>query len=151
MPFAFIMVKSHLNNDEATVNEIFRRVNNKDLGISGRMEIRLPEDIAKEFLAGYRENAEQSRLLLRSITSAPVHIALVYDIIEPWVTLGYLAGPDDPKVAKVEEPRSLRALYGVNSVHNVCFVSTSQDQAMRWAKLFYSEKFIERHNQWGVY
>ena len=41
-----------------------------------------------------------------------------------------MAGPDDPEVAKVSHPQSIRALYGNDKIRNAVYVSTSSEKAV---------------------
>ena len=50
-----------------------------------------------------------------------------------------LLGPTDPKIAKKECPKTIRAIYGTDITQNACHGSDSFDSALRELDFFFDE------------
>ncbi|CAO3635772.1 unnamed protein product [Cunninghamella blakesleeana] len=62
------------------------------------------------------------------LSSRPIYVFILEgnNVINNWLEF---VGPMNPLKAKQYSPQSLRALYGVNSLHNVCHASDSEEKA----------------------
>jgi len=86
----------------------------------------------------YREHEGKSFFptLIEYITSGPIIVLVLakYDAVQAWRDL---IGPTDVELAKINFPRSLRALYGTSKTYNACHGSSDPEAARREVKFFY--------------
>ena len=136
--FTFMMVKSHLFGNDRALSNIFERADAAGLKYKGAMTLELPKKVAEEL---YAEHVGRPYFagLIKSVTSAPVTVALLFgkDATHRWRTL---LGATDPAKA---EPGTIRGDYGIELPHNACHGSDSPASAERERALFYSPAFIE--------
>lgn len=93
---------------------------------------------AEQALAFYAERKGDAKLpfLMEHLTSGPV-LALELVAANALQLLIDLCGPEDPTVAKVERPDSLRAQFGLDVINNYVHCADSAETARKQQQFFF--------------
>ncbi|KAG2386654.1 hypothetical protein C9374_002398 [Naegleria lovaniensis] len=115
--------------------EIMERIVDEGFTIVRWDKMHLPEEKVQMF---YREHEGKEFFpkLVEYISSGPLIVLVLakYNAVQAWREL---IGPTDVELAKISNPRCLRALYGTNKTYNACHGSSDPESARREIKFFY--------------
>ena len=79
----------------------------------------LDKNSAEEFFDVYKGVLPEYGKIIDDVTNGPV-VALEVRQDDVVNKIRALVGPHDPEIAKVLRPKSLRAIFGIDRVRNVC-------------------------------
>lgn len=125
------------------LDKIIGRLN--AFSITNCLMTRLTAEQALEFYAERKGDAKLP-FLMEHATSGPV-LALELNAANALQLLIDLCGPEDPNVARVEQPDSLRALFGQDVVNNFVHCAETAAMARRQQLFFFPKTSLSAHFQ----
>uniref|UniRef100_UPI00358E07B2 thioredoxin domain-containing protein 6-like isoform X2 n=1 Tax=Myxine glutinosa TaxID=7769 RepID=UPI00358E07B2 len=137
-PYAVAIIKPDVVA-QGDAEELVVKMEEAGLEVKGQLETTLTEEQVKQ-LYSYRVNEVGFMELLQFMTSGPsLMLALSSSCGEGDAisVLQSLIGPSDPSLAQEEQPMSLRAQYGTDSIANAVHGSTSITQAAQELALLF--------------
>ncbi|KAJ3051896.1 thioredoxin domain-containing protein 6 [Rhizophlyctis rosea] len=132
------LIKPDAYASHVTVADIVRRIREGGFKIVGEEEVRMTEDVAKEF---YREHEGKGFYgdLVGWMSSAPI-MAMVLEKEGAITGWRELAGPTDSTKARDTAPNSIRALYGTDGSKNAVHGSDFPQSAEREIRIIFGDK-----------
>ena len=113
-----LILKNHLIT-ERTLGKVIDIVLNEAFEISSMEMFYLDKNSAEEFFDVYKGVLPEYGKIIDDVTNGPV-VALEVRQDDVVNKIRALVGPHDPEIAKVLRPKSLRAIFGIDRVRNVC-------------------------------
>lgn len=128
------MIKPDAYNNIGKIVDIIER----QFRISKMKMVRFTREIAEEFYGEHKGKPFFEELINFICSDLVVGLELVCsDAITKWRNL---IGPTNCQVARIEQPNSIRALFGREGVKNAVHGSDSPQSAAREIDIFFSEK-----------
>ena len=113
-----LILKNHLFT-ERTLGKVIDIILNEAFEISSMEIFYLDKNSAEEFFDVYKGVLPEYGKIIDDVTNGPV-VALEVRQDDVVNKIRALVGPHDPEIAKVLRPKSLRAIFGIDRVRNVC-------------------------------
>jgi nucleoside-diphosphate kinase len=113
-----LILKNHLFT-ERTLGKVIDIILNEAFEISSMELFYLDKNSAEEFFDVYKGVLPEYGKIIDDVTNGPV-VALEVRQDDVVNKIRALVGPHDPEIAKVLRQKSLRAIFGVDRVRNVC-------------------------------
>ncbi|ORX86756.1 nucleoside diphosphate kinase [Anaeromyces robustus] len=125
----------------AHANEIEWAIIDAGFTILNKSRILLTDEQVIEFYKDQEDNEDFSKVV-EYMTSGPI-IAMILSKKDAIKSLVEFLGPSDPDVARVENPKSLRAKYGKNAFYNGLHCSLTFEDAKKEIGFFFSNAIID--------
>ena len=148
-PCTLCLVKPHVIRSGRIGDLLQTILNNSDYKIAQLLTIHLTIPMAEELFSAYRGILQDYSAIIEHLTSGPVLAIAIQgnsssskmnsDFLEDDVVASFreFVGPQNPQLAKVLRPQSLRALYGINALDNaVHCTDLSEDGEMECRYFF---------------
>ena len=113
-----LILKNHLYT-EGTLGKVIDIILNESFEISSMEMFYLDKNSAEGFFDVYKGVLPEYGKIIDDVTNGPV-VALEVRHDDVVNKIRALVGPHDPEIAKVLRPKTLRAIFGVDRVRNVC-------------------------------
>lgn len=130
-----LLIKPHIIND-GNAGKIVDIVLNEGFEISSMEMFYLDKANAEEFLDVYQGVLPEYAAILTHITSGPV-LALEVRQDDVVNKLRALVGPHDPVLAQTLRPNTIRAIFGVDRVRNVCHCTDLPEDGVLECQFFF--------------
>jgi len=122
-------------------DEIIEKIKEAGFEIARQQQMHLTATQTTVFFAR-QAHLSHFPLIVENITSGPM-LALTLRMRNAVLIWSIVCGPEDPKVARKNDPYSLRAMFGTDIISNALHCSTSVQDAQREISLVYGQLSLE--------
>lgn len=132
---SLLVIKPHII-EEGKAGKILDIVLNEGFEISSMTMIYLDKESSESFFDVYRDFLPEYSAIIKDLINGPI-IALELRQDDVVQKLRALVGPHDPVIAKALRPHTLRALFGIDRVRNVCHCTDLPEDGILECQYFF--------------